>query len=255
MARGVAVKLKSYQETIPRLLEVIKLGEEIKKHDKIVLKPGLFGDDIERSTNLEFLEQVLKFCSENKNPGAEIFIAEGCDGHDTSDIFDDQGYEKLAEKYGIGLIDLNQTETQEVANPDFLGFDMIHYPSLLLNSFVISLPKLKKDEESLMFSSLDNMLGAFPAKHYKGFFSSRKNKLRNINRSHQVHDIVLCKSPDFSIIDASEYGTLIAGQPLEMDKQAAKALGHNWEEIDHLKLLEETLSGERRQVLEEELPE
>ena len=40
MVKGVAVKLKSYEETIPQILKLIKLDEELRKHEKVVLKPN-----------------------------------------------------------------------------------------------------------------------------------------------------------------------------------------------------------------------
>ena len=48
--------------------------------------------------------------------------------------------------------------------------------------------------------------------------------------------------PDLAIIDASAKGSLLAGQPLEMDKQAARLLGKEWKSIQHLKLLDESFS-------------
>jgi len=244
MVKGVAVKLNSYEETIPKVLSLIKFDEEIKKHEKIVLKPSLIAGEPELSTNSEFVEQVLKFCVENKNPGTEIFIAEGCDGQETKEMFDELGYTNLSEKYGVGLIDLNNSEVEDLENEKFLKFDKIKYPKILSESFIISLPVLFEHRELGLAASLDNMLGAFPAKYYKGFFSNSKNKIKKYPKKYQIHDIIQCKIPEFTVIDASEQGLLIAGQPLEMDKQAAKSMGVSWQSVDHLKLLDETLSGQ-----------
>ncbi|MCH7568521.1 MAG: DUF362 domain-containing protein [Nanoarchaeota archaeon] len=246
MVKGVSVKFKSYEETIPKLLNVIKFNDEIKKHEQIVLKPNLINGNKEDSTKVEFLESVLKFCMENKNPGTEIFIAEGCNGHDTMDIFNEFGYRKLAEKYGVSLIDLNKVETEEIENEEFLRFENIFYPKVLVDSFVISLPLLRNDEEMEMSASLDNMLGAFPAKHYKSFFSKEKNKLKKWPLKYQIHDILKCKMPNFALLDASEKGLIFAGQPLEIDKQAAKVLGLDWKSVGHLKLIDESFSDIRK---------
>jgi len=255
MVKGAAVDFKSYEETIPKFLEVIKFDSEIKKYDKIVLKPNITSRDKEKSTKPEFVEQVLKFCVENKNPGTEIFIAEGSNGEDTMDVFNDLGYQSLSEKYGIGLIDLNKTETEALEDYEFLKFEKIMYPKILLDSFIISLPVLRENKETEISASLDNMLGAFPAKHYKSFFSSTKNKLNSYPLKYQIHDILKCKMPELAIIDASSKGLIFAGQPLEMDKQAAKALGMDWEKIDHLKLIDESLSGEKSDEIEKIIKE
>ncbi|MDP4039444.1 MAG: DUF362 domain-containing protein [Candidatus Pacearchaeota archaeon] len=242
MAKGVAIKLISYEETIPKVLKLIKFDKELKKHEKIVLKPNLIPGFPELSTKPEFLSPILKFCMENKNPGTEILIAEGCDGQETSEVFDEFGYTRLAEKYGVGLIDLNNTETDEIENSEFLRFTTIKYPTILKESFIISVPQLGKHGELGIAASLDNMLGAFPSKHYKGFFSSTKNKLSKYPLKYQIHDILKCKMPDFAIIDANEIGNLLIGQPLEMDKQASTALGLNWRNVQHLRLIDESIT-------------
>ncbi len=255
MVKGIAVNLKSYEETVQRLLKVIKLDVELKKHDKILIKPNLISGNSEISTKTEFAEQVLKFCMENKAPGTEVFIAEGCDGKETIDVFDELGYSKLAEKYGIGLIDLNYTETEEISRNDFLKFEKIIYPKILLDSFVISTPQLNESEEIGITASLDNMLGAYPAKNYQGFFSRTKNKLSKFHPKYQIHDILKCKVPELAVIDASIKGVILAGQPLEMDKQSARALKIDWKSIPHLKLIDESFSDDNQSKGRKEIKE
>jgi uncharacterized protein (DUF362 family) len=237
MVKGVAAKFKSYEETISKILDIVQFNDELKKHEKIVLKPNLIEGKVESSTPAQFLEQVLKYCMANKSPGAQVFIAEGCDGKDTMDVFDEFGYTHLSEKYGIGIIDLNNTETEELTSDQFLEFESIKFPQILRGAFVISLPRLGTNENTHITASLDNMLGAYPAKHYKGLFSKTKNKLEKHPVEYQIHDILKCKTPNFTIIDASDKGLLLIGQPFEMDKQASKLLGLNWMEIPHLSLL------------------
>lgn len=248
--KGASIKFKSYEETIPKILNILKLQRELKKYDKIVLKPYLT-DSLEKSTPKELTESVLKFCLEHKNPVAEIFIAEGADGEDTMNLFDFFKYKELAEKYPVSLVDLNQTETEEIEDFDFLKFSTISYPKILRGSLVISLPKLSLDEETEMNGALSNMLGAFPASHYKGFFYRQKNKIRKWPIKYSIHDITKCKFPEFAIVDASNYGTILAGLPLEMDKQGAKLLGKNWKDIPYLKLIEESLTEKENEEEEE----
>lgn len=242
MAKGVSIKFRSYSETVPRLLELINLGKEIKKHSKIVLKPHLTAIEGEKtsSTPVAFVEQVLRFCLKNKNPVSEVFIAEGADGVDTAELFDKLGYSKLAERYGVGLIDLNNTEVEKVEAYDFMKFSEVYYPKILKDNFVISLPVLVKDEETTFQGALSNMLGAFPSKYYKGFFSKTKSKIRKWPIKYSIHDVLKCKVPDFAIMDSSEKGVVLAGLPQEVDKQAAKLLGLDWKAVDYMKLIGES---------------
>ncbi len=241
MVKGASIKFTSYQESVQRLLGLLKVQNELKKYDKIILKPYI--KDSETYTKKEFLEEVLKFCMANKNPVSSVFIAEGADGEDTTELFENIGYQKLAEKYGIGLIDLNNTETEEVVNADFLKFEEIKYPKILLESCVISLTPLQADEETGMITSLSNMLGAFPSQHYSGFFSLKKNKIRKWPIHYSIHDILKCKMPNFAVIDASQQGNIIAGLPIHIDKTAANHLGKEWKSIQHLKLASESFAS------------
>src|SRR3989338_5175450 len=111
MVKGVSIKFKSYEETIPRFLQVIKFDQVIKGKPSIVLKPSL-KHSTAQNTHAAFTEAVLKFCLAHKDPDTRIFIAEGADGEDTLDTFDSAGYKPLAEKYGVSLIDLNTVEVE-----------------------------------------------------------------------------------------------------------------------------------------------
>lgn len=258
MAKGVSIKFRSYSETVPRLLELINLGKELKKHSKIVLKPYLSPrEEDESSTPAAFLEQVLRFCIKNKNPVTEIFIAEGADGKDTMELFNKMGYNKLAERYGVGLIDLNSSEVETITQYDFLKFADLKYPKILKESFVISIPKLAENEETGFVGALSNMLGAYPAQYYKGFFSRTKSKIRKWPIKYSIVDILRCKMPEFSIMDSSEKGVILAGIPSEVDKNAAKLLGVDWRNVPHIKLVEEMFlaQSKKEEKLEETMPE
>lgn len=246
MAKGAAIKFKSYEETVPALLKAIKLDEELKKHERIVLKPNLHSN-FENFTPTDFVESVVRFCVQHKNPGAEVIIAEGADGHDTLVLFEERGFRNIAEKYGIGLVDLNRADSQEKVNADFLIKSSIMYPSVLKDAFVISLPFLKKHEAYGITGSLANMLGAYPARHYKSFFSRTKNKLVGPLKN-QIHDIVTSKMPELALVDAHEQGYILAGQPLEVDKQAAKLVNLDWRTVAHLRLIDESLKPKKPEI-------
>ena len=84
MVKGASIKFSSYEESIPKLLNLLKVSTELKKYDKIILKPLIKSQ--EQYTSLEFVEEVLKYTLELKNPVAEVFIADGADGHNTTEL-------------------------------------------------------------------------------------------------------------------------------------------------------------------------
>jgi len=239
MTKGVSAKFVSYSDTIPRLLKLLKFDVELQEHDKIVIKPFM-RDSASPFTSPALVEQVLRFCLDHKSERTQIFIAEGSDGEDTRELFEKTGYKKLAEAYNVGLIDFNGAELEETSKKEFAKFESIFYPKVLKESFVISLAPLADDKELGMIASLSNMIGAFSSKKYSGFFSKRKDKIRNWPMPYSVHDIVMCKTPEFAILDASAKGTIFAGKPLDMDKQGAKFLGRDTKTVPYLRLLEET---------------
>jgi uncharacterized protein (DUF362 family) len=242
MAKGISIKFRSYTETVPRILDVIKLDDELKKHSKVVIKPSL-RNTTSNPLSPAFLEEVLRYVLNNKNPDTSVFIAEGSDGEETMSVFERTGVRSLAEQYSVGLIDLNHAETENIQDGDFVKHASIEYPKILLESFVISLPKLAEDVELELQGSLSNMIGAFPAKHYRGFFSANKSKLKRWHSKYNVHDIIRCKMPDLAVIDASEQGSIVAGVPLDMDKIGAKLLGKEWKSISHLRMVDERVNS------------
>ncbi len=246
MAKGASIRFQSYSLTVPKLLDILKLDRELKKYDKIVIKPFL---DIEedKAACKEFIEPIIKFCLKHKNPVTELFIAEGADGRDTTELFETHGYKKLAEQYSIGLIDLNDAETELIGNNNFLKFSEIHYPRILKESFVITAAKLADHPETGIAGTLSTMLSAFPADHYSGFFTKKKMKIRRWPIKYAIHDINTCKMPDFAIVDASFQGAILAGLPLEIDKQSAKLLNYDWKTIDYLRLLHETSLSDKKE--------
>lgn len=240
MVKGVSIKFKSYFETVPKLLEVTKLNDFIKKHNSIVLKPNLKNKNT-TNTPIEFTEAVLQFCVNHKSPESQIYIAEGSDGEDTMQLFEEKGYKALAEKYNVSLIDLNTAETEEVFPINALAFESIHYPKILKDSLVISIPKLTTDLETEFVTSLSNMIGAYPASHYEGFFSKTKNKIKKEPIKYAVHDIIRCKMPEVAIIDASEQGYILTGNPLEIDRQALKLLNRDGKSVSYINLINDSL--------------
>ena len=250
MVKGVSIKFKSFEESAPKILELIKLGDELKKYERIVIKPRVVQNK-EDSSDVRFVEQIVKFCVANKNPGAGVSIAEGVDGENTMELFEEQGYKQLAETHGASLVDLNKTQCDSIGSNDFVGFESIMYPSILKDSFVISMPSLRENDKTQFTGALANMLGAFPSEYYRGFFSSSKTKIRKFPIKYAIHDVLKVKVPQFAVIDASEKGEILAGIPFDMDKQGTKLLGKDPKAIQYLRLIEQSFNFDIPQKSEE----
>lgn len=242
MAKGAAIKFVSYAQSVPKLLGLLKLDKELVRHRKIVLKVNLsraYPGAEEADTPSAFLEEVVRFCANNKNPSTELIIAEGSDGAETEELFAEKGYNALAEKYGVSLLDLNTADSEEMLNREFKAADSYFFPTTLKDAFIISLPKLTTDPVAELSGGLSIMRGVLPGSEYRGFFSKLKKGVNKLPVAELIHDLTRCKAPVLTVIDASEQGYILSGVPLEMDKQAAKLIGRDWQTIPYLKLLDE----------------
>jgi uncharacterized protein (DUF362 family) len=101
------------------------------------------------------------------NP-SEVTIAEGSGGIDTKLAFRISGYVELAEKYGVKLVDLNESPTTKVVVPDSLSVQELLVPRIILDCDVlINVPKLKlyrrvPGRSEWASLSVKNLLGALP---------------------------------------------------------------------------------------------
>jgi uncharacterized protein (DUF362 family) len=234
----------SYEKSIPKLLEQADFKKIIKKEKKIILKPNLtLCKAFPTTTDPVFVEEIIKYIRKY-NKKAEIIIAEGSEGDKTNKCYRKLGYEILSKRYKVQLLDLNETKTKKIKSKKFKRYSFIEYPEEILSGFLISLPVLKEDRKTKVTISLKNMLGCFGG--------SWKKTVRSWPVEYLIHDILVCKFPDYTICDASvcqleneingypkELNLLLAGDPLEVDKKGALLLGYDWRRVPHLILAEE----------------
>jgi uncharacterized protein (DUF362 family) len=263
----VEVDYVSYGESVPKLLKKAKFREIIAKEKKIILKPNLTkAKHFPTTTDVHFVEEIIKYIKKN-NKKAKIIIAEGSGGSSTKKCFKKLGYNELAEKYDIELIDLNKAPTVRRRNNKMRKFKTIEFPKVLTEGFLISLPVLKGHSKTKVTISLKNMIGCYPSSHYQTQGHTWKNKLHIKGIDTSIHDILTIRLPDYAICDASiaqleheirgfpnELNTLIAGQPLEVDKKGALLLGYDWKRIKHLMMAEDLLSLEKKEPLGRKKP-
>ncbi|OGJ16294.1 hypothetical protein A3K73_01085 [Candidatus Pacearchaeota archaeon RBG_13_36_9] len=248
----------SYEESVPKLLHLANFEEIIKHEKRIILKPNLtIAKAFPVTTDPSFVEEIIKYIRKHSEK-AEIIIAEGSGGCETKECFKKLGYEQLSEKYHVPLLDLNEAETVKKHSKKFKKYSFIECPGELLNGFLISLPVLKGHKEAKVTISLKNMLGCFPARYYGGNWKVGMHKWPI---EYSIHDILVCKMPDYAICDASialleheingypkEMSLLLAGNPLKVDKKGALLLGYDWKRVPHLVLADELEKNESGKI-------
>lgn len=268
MAEKAAVVpfLGEYRESVFAVLEAVGAAEALVGQRRVLIKPNLVNLSPPPVTlPVQCAEAVVRWvrsCSK-----AEILVGEGPGeaGLSAPQVFRRHGYEAMAERCGVALVDLNASELVCVTNPECSVFSEMWLPRVVMESFVISVPVLKAHSLAGVTLSMKNMMGCAPAAHYgrgggwqKAAFHARMHEA--------VFDLNRHRSPDLALIDGSvgmaEYhlggpvcnppvGRLVAGfDPVAVDAVGATLLGRDWREIDHIRLAEGVLGHVDQEILQ-----
>ena len=102
------IEFVSYTESVPAILEKIFVGKHLKAQEAILLKPNLVNaSPFPVTTPPQLVGEVVKYV--RKHSSARLIIAEGCGDSvmDTWEVFASLGYNDLAKKMDVELLDLN----------------------------------------------------------------------------------------------------------------------------------------------------
>ena len=249
--KPITVKFHSYDQAVTEALDLIGAAETLKRQKAILIKPNLVNSSAHPVTTApECCEAVINYV--RSCCAAEIVIAEGCGAPsvETDEIFEILGYRRLAGRYNIKLVDLNQEPLKKSVRSDCPVFPGIYLPKIAFTHFIISVPVLKAHSLATFTGSLKNMIGFAPPLHYSGQYGTWK-KARFHHKIHQaIIDLNRYRRADLTLMDASiglpEYhlggpacnppvGKIVAGfDPSATDRTAAGLLNLNWRTIPHL---------------------
>ncbi len=250
-SRGKVAKIKftSYAESAGRALDEIGAGGKLPQDGLIIIKPNLTNADRPPvTTNVGIAEAVFRYCREKTT--AEIAIGEGCGKGKTEDALKANGYTELASRYGLRLLDFNAEKAVKLRRKDALQLKELYIPEIVIDAFVISVPVLKDHCFTTTTIAMKNMFGIVPAPYYRG--SWNKSKLHSPSTHKSVVDVCLYKKPGLSIVDASvaltgmhlsgiekKIGLILASfDPVAVDVEGSRLLGHDPDRIEYLKLAE-----------------
>lgn len=242
----------SFANSLPPLLDRIGAAQVLREQERILLKPNLVNTSPPPITlplaAMEALVSYLRDCSR-----AEILIGEGTGMAEisTDAVFRHHGYDRLAKRYDLQLIDLNEAENVWLSRPDCQIFPEFHLPKVALESFIVSFPVLKAHSLADVTLAMKNMMG-FPSHHYYQQGGCWRKSAFHAQMHRSIFELNLYRKPDLSIIDASigmaEYhlggptceppiNKLVAGfDPVAVDAAGAELLGFDWRKIEHIRL-------------------
>ena len=224
-----------------QMLEQIRIEQYIGEHDSVALKPNLVVAKTYKSgatTNPDICAEVIEYLYAHGRKNVSI-IESSWVGEGTQRAFKVCGYNDLAKKYGIELVDVKKDKMVEC---EYNGLKVDVSKRALEIDYIINLPLIKGHCQTKVTCSLKNMKGLISDKEKRRFHALGLSKpIAYLNK-------MICA--DFTIADGTcidptfEEGgnptalnTMIAGDDsVLVDTYAAKMLGYCVDDIGYLKI-------------------
>ncbi|MDD4901990.1 MAG: DUF362 domain-containing protein [Patescibacteria group bacterium] len=221
------------------------IGAIIKPGDKVVIKPNLVvpkPSSTGVTTDLRLVEAVVKLILAQ---GAEPIVAEGVPfAYNANTVFRQLGYEMLAKKYGIRLINLDTYRPTIIRIQNGMVIKDLKVSGLLLEADkIFNLPVLKTHSQTSVTLGMKNL---------KGFIcGEEKLKLHEKGLSEGIVDLNTFIKPAFTIIDgivglegdgptsgqAKRMDLLIASNDiLALEIVACRVMGFDPYRVKHIRL-------------------
>ena len=230
-------------EMAKSLMSHMNIASEIPENALIGIKPNLIVAKPSNSgatTDPRIIEGIIAYLQENNHKN--IIILEGSwVGDKTSRAFRICGYEKIAEKYGIELVDLQKDPGSAVKIEDLTLF--ICRKALEVD-YLINVPVLKGHCQTKMTVSLKNLKGCIPNSEKRRYHTLGIHKpVAYLNKALKSNLIIV--DGIIGDLDFEEGGTpvnmnrIIAGKdPVLVDSYCASLMGHNKYDVEYIKLAE-----------------
>jgi uncharacterized protein (DUF362 family) len=246
MSKVVLVRGNDPEEMVDKGLT--ELG--INRHrEKVVIKPNLIiNKPPPVTTSVDTVEAIVKYFIVETE---EIIIAEGSGWGETKDVFRDLGYEEIAERYGVKLVDLNRDKYELRQCKQAIVLKEFELPLTLIDSYLASVASLKTHTFTKVTLSLKNMLGATIGE--VDVTAGRKKRFHRLGLNESIVDLSLYKRPDLAIIDgrqaclggelsgtAKRFDIMIFSEdPVAADAIGTKMLDRDPMSITHLRLAQD----------------
>ncbi|MEM2640191.1 MAG: DUF362 domain-containing protein [Candidatus Bathyarchaeia archaeon] len=220
-------------------LEAIDASKAFKLGEKILIKPNYIDSShpsLGVTTDARIVEGIVRYL---KNTGFNrIIIGEGSGFADTMEAFRVAGIDKIAERYGVDIIDLNMDEYVEVDVHGGKALKKVRIAKTALESAIVSVPKLKVHRLAVVTLSLKNLMGVVSP---KGAMHGRLNT--------KIVDLAMLLKPRLAVVDGIiggevhetahqpvKVGVVIAGlDPVAVDSVASMVMGIDPMDVPHLR--------------------
>jgi len=217
------------------------------KPNLVTPSPAEFG----ATTHPEIVEALI--CFLNRSGYMNLMIYEGSwAGDSTKEAFEYCGYNRLAEKYGISLVDTKELPSRKT---DCHGLELELCSCIEEIDFLINVPVLKGHCQTKMTCALKNMKGLIPDREKRRFHTMGLHKpIAHLNTGIRQDFILvddICGDPDFE--EGGNPGNdgciLAAKDPVMVDAYACRQLGWKTEDVPYVLLAEQLGVGSTEKPL------
>ncbi len=240
-----------YATSVQQCMQAGGMAQRLTDGRPVMLKPNLINASPHPvTTPPAFCEAVIAYVREHTD--VPIVLAEGCGDSalETMEVFARLGYETVARKLDVRLLDLNTAPLVRLTDPKCRKFPEMWLPEAVFDHVLISLPVLKAHSLCRLTGSLKNMMGLVPPEHYGGSYGSWKKAAFHQHLDEAIVELNRYRSPDFTVMDATiglaQYhlggahcepplNRILAGSDARaVDREAAGLLGLDWRSVGHL---------------------
>ncbi|MCD6241875.1 DUF362 domain-containing protein [Candidatus Bathyarchaeota archaeon] len=238
--------VNSIKEAVKKALELINYS--FPKAKRIVIKPNMcyyWDYSTGQTTDPNFVAALIEMFREEISPDIEISIVESdASAMKCKYVFKYLGYEKLAKKYRVNLVNLSEaeSETAKVKVKDEVFEFLI--PKVIKNADLrVNVPKMKYMTFTKISCALKNIFGCNPYPKKFKYHPKLDEVIVALNKImpfdlHFLDGLIVCGSKTLKL------GLIMVSQdPVAMDAAAATIMSVNPKSVDHVMLAEKEELG------------
>ena len=223
------------------LLEVSDINEYIKAGMSVAIKPNLVNTSPPSNgatTHPEVVEGIIRFLKDFGIQDIKIMESSAI-GYSTQRAYKNCGYETMAKKYGVPLVDLKNSPARTLK---FGDMDINIAEGAFETDFLINVPVLKAHCQTRLTCCMKNLKGCIPETEMRRFHTLGLHKpIAALSALLPVHYCVvdsICGDLSFEEGgNPQESNRIIAGRdPVIIDSFCASLIGYQPEDIGYLKL-------------------
>ena len=162
---------------------------------RILVKPNVGFYDKDAITDPRITAAVIRALQQAR-PSKIVVGESALRGIDVDQALQVSGTRNLAEAAGAEVKDLRKDEVASIEVPNGLSLQSVNVFRTAHDSFIVSVPRLKRHAQTTVTISLKNMMGALP--------DSEKARFHQGNLSQCIADLNMALRPRLIIIDATK---------------------------------------------------